>query len=337
MELNELDKQIKNQTLGNLYFFFGEEHFLIEHKIKSIKKVILAPDFEDLNYAYLNDKKLSVARLSEELLSVPVMSDKRMIVIKNSVIFNNPKLNDYKTVCELLIDLPDYLCVIFCEQDFDKKKLKNLEPLKQNGEVVEFAPLSSIQLERWLDKLFSDKGKSILPRDIGAIIKLCGQSMAPLFNEANKLISFVGDRQKITAEDIQSVVSKSTETRIFEVIDNIALGRSQGVFDEIGALMVSGENPSTVLSLLSTRMGELLMVKQLSMDKLSTEKISCYFEPKRPTFIVNKLLEQSKRFSEEYLSKMALLGPEYTAKVRSGSLDKWIAVELYATQLLKKI
>lgn len=337
MEIKDLDRQIKDKTLGTLYFFWGEEQFLMENKIKSIKRALLEPDFEDLNFSCLDDKKPSLSRLNEELMSVPVMSEKRMVVVKNSGIFNNAKLADYKKVCEMLEDLPEYLCVIFCEAGFDKKKEKNLDPIRKNCGIVKFDFLSPVQLERWLDKMFADKGKSILPRDIGSIIKRCGTSMAPLFNEANKLISFVGEREKITADDVEAVVSKSIDTRIFDVIDNIAAGRSQGVFDELAALKASGENPSTIFSLLSGRVGELLMVKQLCFDKLSAEKIATYFEPKRPVFVVDKLIQSSKNFSEEFLVNMTLCAPEYTALVRSGRLDKWAAVEMYASKLLYKL
>lgn len=336
MEIKELDKQIQSGALGNLYFFYGEEQFLLENKIKSIKKTVLDADFADLNYVQLDDKKLSVQSLSDELMSVPVMSEKKMIVVKNSGIFGNSKLNDYKTVCELLEDIPDYLCVIFTEKEFDKKKEKNLDIIKKHGQIVKFDPLSPVQLERWLDKMFSDREKSILPRDAGTMIRLCGQSMAALYNEFSKVLSYVGERQKITEADILAVVSKSTETRIFDVIDNIASGKSQRVFDELYELRSSGEDASKVLTLLASRIADLLMVKQLAMEKLGSAKIAAYFEPKRPAFVVDKLIEQSRQFSEEYLAKKTLLGPYYTAEVRSGKLDKWVALELYAANLLKR-
>ncbi len=336
MDIKDLDRQIKGKALGNLYFFYGEEQFLMENKVKAMKKALLDGDLAELNFAVIDEKKQALSRLEEELMSVPVMADKKMVVVKNSGLFGNAKLNDYKTLCELLGDVPEYLCLVFCEKEFDKKKEKNLAPIQQNGAIVKFDLLSPVQLERWLDKMFEDKGKSILPRDIGTMVKLCGQGMATLYNEANKLIAFVGEREKITAEDVEAVVSKSADARLFDVIDNIAQGRSQGVFDELAALNASGESPSAILSLLSGRMGELLMVKQLGYDNLSSDKISAYFEPKRPIFVVSKLAEQAKRFSEEYLAKMTLLGPEYTAAVRSGKLDKWVAVEMYAAELLKK-
>ena len=336
MEPKDLDKQLSSGKLRNLYFFYGAEQFLMEHKIKSIKKLLVAGDFEELNFARLNNKKISAADINREVMAVPVMAEKRVVVVQNSGIFGNSKAKDFTALNEILTDIPDYLCLIFTEQEFDKKKEKNLDTLKKYGEVVKFDPLSPTQLERWLEKLFEEKGKNILSRELSSIISLAGQSMAVLYSEYCKLVSFVGERTKITAEDVAAVVSKSTDTRIFDVIDNIALGRSRGVFTELNALKAAGENPSTVLSLISTRLGELLMVKQLLCDKLSRDKIGEYFEPRRPSFVISKLEEQSRRFSEEYLKEMTLLGPEYTAAVRSGQLDKWAAVEMYAAKLLQK-
>ncbi len=336
MEIKDLDKQIKSGTLGRLYFFYGEEQFLLENKIKSIKNALLDSDFADLNYAVLEEKKLNLSRLEEELMSVPVMSDKKMIVVKNSGIFSNSKLTQYKAVCGLIEDIPEYMCVVFCEQDFDKKKEKNLDPIKKYGDTVKFDSLSPVQLERWLDKLFEGSGKSILPRDIGAMIRLAGQSMSSLYSEYQKLVSFVGEREKITAEDVAAVVSKSRDARIFDVIDSIALGKGQGVFDELEALRASGDNPSTIMTLIVSRIGELLMVKQLTYDKLSADKISGYFEPKKPAFVVSRLIDQAKSFDEKYLADMMILGTDYISDVRSGRLDKWLAVEMYATKLLRK-
>ncbi len=336
MEIKDLDKQIKSGTVGNLYFFYGEEQFLLENKIKSIKNSLLAPDFADLNYVQMEEKKLNISRLTDELMSVPVMSDKKMVVVKNSGIFSNSKVTQYKTVCEMLEDIPEYMCVIFCEKEFDRKKEKNLEPFKKYGEIVKFEAVSPVQLERWLDGLFQKAGKSILPRDINTMIRLSGQSMASLFNEYQKLVNFAGEREKITSEDIEAVVSKSAEARIFDVIDNIATGKGQGVFDELEALRASGENPSVIMTLLASRIGELLLVKQLSYDKLSAEKIAGYFEPKKPSFVINRLITQAKGFDEKYLSDMMVLGTEYISEVRMGRLDKWIAVEMYAAKLMVK-
>ena len=338
MEIKDLDREIKSGNIRNLYFFYGEEQFLMENKIKSIKNRILDPSFADLNYVCLEEKKLSISRVQDELLSLPAMSDAKMIVIKNSGLFGNAKLTAYKELCELLEDIPEYLYVIFTERDFDKKKEKNLDPVRKAGEVVKFDYLPPVQLERWLDKYFSDNKKSIIPRDINIMISRCGQNMATLYNEANKLINYVGDRTKITLEDVETLVPKSTETQLFDLIDRIAAGKGEAVFEEIQQLIQSrgGEDPSTILTLLSARMGELLTVKQLSMDGIKPDSMVSSFEPRKPAFVIKKLLDQSKSFTEARLVQFLRLGIDYTAQIRSGTLPPRTALEMYVAELTNK-
>ncbi len=336
MEPKDLDKQISSGKLSNLYFFYGEEQFLLENKIKSIKNKLIDKDFEEFNFTKLDGKKISFQDIESELLSVPVMSDRKMIVVANCGIFGNSKTKDFTSLCEALADVAEYLTVIFTEKEFDKKKEKNLDVFKKHGEIVKFDLLSPKQLELWLEKSFEEKGKRVLAGDLTKMVERCGQSMATIYAEFNKVLNYVGDREKVTLEDITTVVSKNTDARIFDIIDNIAEGKTKTVFEEISALQSAGENSSTVLSLISSRIGELLMVKQLVEDRLPAEKIAEYFEPRRHPFVIKKLSEQARRFSLAYLKKMTLKGAEYTFSVRSGQLDKWLAVEMYIAELLKK-
>ena len=336
MEPKDLDRQISSGKLGRLYFFYGEEQFMMENKIKSIKAQLIDKDFQEFNYEKLEGKKVTAAEIQSALLSVPVMSDKKMVVVANSGVFGNAKAKDFTEVCRALEDIPEYITVIFTEGEFDKKKEKNLEVFKKHGEIVKFDLLSPKQLELWLEKRFEEKGKSALASDLAYMVSLCGQSMASVYSEYCKVLNFVGERSKITIEDIKAVVSKSTDARIFDIIDNIAEGRTKTVFEELNALRASGENSSTVLSLIASRMGELLMVKQLTGERLPAEKIAEYFEPRKHPFVVKKLTEQSRRFDTGYLKRMTVRGTGYAASVRSGTLDKWVAVEMYVAELLKK-
>lgn len=336
MEPKDLDRQISANKLGNLYFFYGEEQFLLENKIKSIKCLLVDKDFEDLNFTKLEGKKTTCRHVEEQLLSVPVMSDKKMVVVKDSGIFSNAKDKDFAKLCESLADLPDYITVVFWEQEFDKKKEKNLEVFKKHGGIVKFDLLSPKQLELWLEKKFEEKGKTVLASDLSKMVALCGQSLSAVSTEFIKVLNFVGSREKITAGDIEAVVSKTSDARIFDMIDNIAQGKTKKVFEELRVLSASGENASTVLTLISSRMGELLMVKQLLDDRLSGDKIGEYFEPKKHPFVIKKLCEQSRRFDMDYLKQMTLKGAEYAVSVRLGLLDKWVAAEMYVTELIKK-
>lgn len=333
MEIRDLDKQIRSGKLSRLYFFYGEEQFMLEDKLKRIKKKLIAPEFSEFNYTVIDEKKITADRIILETQGVPVMADKKVVIVKSSGIFGNSKSSDYKRLIEELKNLPDYLCLIFTEKEFDKKKEKNLDIFREYGEIVKFDFLTEGRLELWIEQCFEDAGKTVLNKEIKTIISKCGLSMRIIGNECRKLISYTGERTKITAEDVEAVVSVTVEAQVFDMLDRIAENRVSGVMQALVNLQNSGENPSAIMTLITGRIAELLTVKQLSADGLDSGKISEYFEPKRPPFVIKKLITQSKRFDSDYLKKMMLKGVNYTASVRSGALDKWVAVEMYVSEL----
>ncbi len=336
MEIKELDKQISSGKIKGAYFFYGDEDFLLENKVQSIKKKLIDPDTEDFNYEKIDGKKITADEIISAMQTFPVMAERRLILVRNCGIFGNSKLGDFARLVEELSTVPEYLCIIFTEKNFDPKKEKNLEVFQKTGGTVRFDTLTANQLELWLEKLFEAQGKQLIMRDISYMIKRCGQSMGNLYSEYSKLIGYVGERTKITKEDIDAATSKSVDARVFDMLDNIAENRGTRVMEELKALISGGENPSGVLTMLTTRFSELLMVKQLSSEGTDRNTIADYFEPKRPGFVVNKLITQSKQFGEPYLRRIMMKGHEYAYAVRTGKLDKWLAVEMYVAELIKQ-
>ncbi len=334
MEIKELDKKISSGRICGPYFFFGDEEFLLENKLAAIKKKLIDPGTEDFNYEKLDGKKITADEIISAMQTFPVMSEKRMVIVKNCGIFANSKQNDFTKLVEELANVPEYLCIVFVEKSFDAKKEKNLDVFQKHGGVVKFDLLSQNQLELWLEKLFESQGKHIIIGDISYLINRCGQAMGVLYSEYSKLLSYVGERTKITREDIDAATSKSVDARVFDMLDNITGNRGTKVMEELKALIVSGENPSGVLTMLTTRFSELLMVKQLISDGVDPKRMADYFEPKRPPFVVNKLISQSKQFGEAYLKRIMKKGLDYAYEVRTGRLDKWLAVEMYVAELI---
>ena len=52
MKLEELNKQIKSGNLHPLYFFYGDEQYLLKSKIGAIEKKLITPGTEDFNRFY---------------------------------------------------------------------------------------------------------------------------------------------------------------------------------------------------------------------------------------------------------------------------------------------
>ncbi len=334
MNISDLDQKIKKNTLGRVYFFYGEEIYLMEDKIKSIKKHLIPAGTEDLNVLQLEGKKADLSVLEEFLNSFPQMSERKLAIVKNTGYFNNMNSTEFKQIKKISEEIAADTCLIFAEGNFDKKKEKNLSFIAEKGGVVRFEFLSGNQAEVWLERLFERCEKRISDRDVSYIVRQCGPALGSIYGEFSKLIHFVGERQSITRDDIDAVVVKSTETKIFELFDDIVESRRGKVMENFKNLIDSGEKPLSLMSRLISNISELHMVKLLKEEGASQEEILNYFDFKRPAFVVNKMHTQSKKFGEAYLRRMIYKGLHYDVAVKSGKLDAQAAVEAYVVELL---
>ena len=336
MKLEELNKQIKSGNLCPMYFFYGEEQFLMKHKIEAIEKKIITPGTEDFNRFYFEGKKLDVEAILETAEQFPQMSEKKLIVVKNSGFFQNANSREYKRIVEAAKDFPEYTCLIFAEEQFDKKKEKNLKFIEDLGGVVEFGFMPVNKVELWLEEKFRKEEKMIAPKDLSYMVNLCGLSLGKIQTEFDKLINFLGSRNKVTREDIDAVVVQTVEYRVYDMLGNIIAGKGGKAREQLKYLKDSKEQPTVILGIMIGKLSELLLCKLLREAGLQAKDMVDYFDFKRPLFVVNKTIEESRRYGEPYLKRMIKKGLSYDADIKNGKIEGWAAAELYLAELTKK-
>ncbi len=336
MTVEELNQQIKSGNLKPVYFFYGEEQYLLSHKIEQIEKKLIAEGLEDFNRFHFDGKKTDIDAVIEAVEQFPQMSEKKVVVVKNSGFFNLTTSKEYKKLAEEFQDIPSHVCLIFVETEFDKKKEKNLKILDGIGEVVQFSYLPVNRVELWIEERFSKAEKMIAPKDVSYMVRLCGQSLGKIQMQMEKLLNYLGERNRVTREDIDAVVDKSAEYRIYDMLDHVFSGKTQKAQEQLKYLKDTKEKPTLVMGLLMGRLSELLMCKLLSQNGMMAPEIGEYFDFHRPTFVVNKTIQESKRYGEAYLKRMLKRGIELDADMKSGKIDGWTAAEVYLGELIRK-
>lgn len=335
MTVEELNKLIKSGKLCGIYFFYGDEQYLLDSKLDAIAKKLITPGTEVFNLFKFESKKVSVSEIVEVVRQFPQMSPMKVIIVRNSGILNNATTSDFKLLKSEAEHIPSDTCLILTEHSFDKKKLKNISFIEENGGIVNFEFMPINKIEVWLGDRFAKHGKAILDKDVRYIVQLCGQSLAKLTLESDKLLSYAADKQKITREDIDAAVSKTVEYRTYDMLDNMMAGNREKAQEQLKYLRDTGEEPVYILGLMMGRLSEVLMCKMLKEDGMSAEEISNYFDFKKPMFAVNKTITESRRFKETYLKQMIDKGLFYDLECKSGRLSPWAAVEMYLSEMVK--
>ena len=203
--LQELKTAIKAKSVDRLYFFHGEETFLLHHYLEQLKKLLLDELTESFNFHKLNNETFGIQELADAVENLPMMAESTFVWVDEIDIF---KLNesDRTKIIEILSDIPDYCTVVFTYVTTpwkpDKRLKKLWEAVDKHGTVVEFAKQEQRNLIPWVTRHFAAQKKRISTDLCAYLIDITGGTMTSLTGEISKICAYSG------ADEIKKTVDR---------------------------------------------------------------------------------------------------------------------------------
>ena len=317
-----------------IYLFYGEETYLLETRVKKIKKeypqLILG-----INFIQIDDTN------AEELiadLETPAFGfDKKLIIAKNTGLFKKEKktaksdtkkkkvddtklpLNEKiaKYIQENSEELKDTVDLVLVEQEVDKNAL--YQSIEKVGEVKEFALLKLPDLIANIKKIAVAYKVNIDDATAKYLVECCGTSMQDLINEIRKQIEYVGSSGTITKETIDLLAIKQFESVIFDLTDSLGRRRITDALDILRNLIFNKEPVQKIFITLYNHFKKLYITNVALRERLNIAE-SLKLKPNQ-TFLVSKYRNQSNYFKLSELRKILqeLIDLDYNYK--SGKID----------------
>lgn len=328
-----LKQQLKGGKIGNLYLFFGEETYIKDSYVKYMLNLVPDDGFSDFNRIFLDGDALTFDRVDDAFDSFPVMSEKKVVVIKNSGIFK-AKPTGGEEVREFwqsrLSTIPDFVILIFDEQDTDKRS-SLYKSVSKHGLAVEFSYLKDYELIAWIVRDAQKNGKKISKSTAEYLLSLCDPGISNIKNELSKLFDYCGD--EIYQSDVEKVVSRPLSVIVFDITDAILKGERDDAVKILLRLKDSKTSAFNILYLLSSNFDKLLRCKLLLADGAGYDAISAKL--KLSPYIAKKYIADCKGFSENFLIKRICETAEYDLKIKQGIIDEWTALIEYVAAAIK--
>ena len=328
--LIKLKQQIKNNTPGKLYLFFGEETFIKDTYLERMQKLIPDDEFGDFNRIFMEDKEVTPDRTDDALDSFPMMAEKKLVVIKNSGIFKSAPEETKEYWQEKLKNLPDFVTLIFDEKDVDKRSVL-YKAVSKYGLCAEFSFMKDYEITPWVVREAQKCGKKISKDCAELLISMCDPGLQNVKNELDKLCSYCGD--EIYKSDIEKVVSKPLSIVVFEITDAIMAKNADKAISVIMRLKENKESAFNILYLLSAAFDKMLLCKLMLAEGAAYDAISSRL--KLAPFIMRKYADGAKGFSEEFLEERVCKTAEYDLAVKQGEIDEWTALLQYVFDCVK--
>lgn len=270
MNHTEFFKTLKNGQIQPVYFFQGEEQYVMKSALKQLENAVISDDMRDVNLTQLSSNA-SGSEICTALETFPFLSEKRMVVLEESVFLNaTGKADGEDLIIEYLKNPLDTTVFVVLSQKPDKRK--KLYKALSNHTVVEFNALSDIELSRWIEKILKGFNVSIDPSALNFLIEYADARPEALITELEKLASYKKEGV-VTKDDILAVITPCNDYNIFKMIDCILDKNAKSALMLLSGMLMNKEEPIYILGAISKQYRQLLRIKTLLEEKTPRSEI----------------------------------------------------------------
>ena len=334
--LQELKADLKNKSLQRLYFFHGEETFLLNHYLTQVRKQLLDPLTESFNYHRFTAETFDLLSFADAVENLPMMAEATFVQVDDIDPF---KLNeaDRSRMTEILSDIPDYCTVVFTYETTPwkpDKRLKKLWEAVSGGNIVEFARQDQRDLVAWVQRHFAAHKKRIDSRLCVYLIESTGGTMTALSGEIEKICAYSG-ADEICKEDIDAVTEPVMDAVVFQMTDLISAGQYGEALMKLQQLLKKQEEPIKILGAVGGQLRRLAIARILSDNGRNASELQRLCSP-MPDFAARKTMDAARRFRPEFCRRAAELILETDYKMKTSFDDNERLLELLILQLAQE-
>ena len=323
-------EKIKNQLktgLKNLYFFMGDEAYLADYYVKAVKEKIV----EDEGFNYIKIDAENLLGLQDAVESSPVFSDKKLVVVKGQDFSKEINEEGFGVIEGLIDDVPYYTTLIFICRSINKNS-KIYKLLNSKCETCVFDFQKPPAVLKWISNVCKSNKIMIDEETTQLLLEYTGCNMTKIMTELEKVISYVGDSRTITKESVSAIVTKSIESKVFDLMDAVLDKKRDVALIIFNELKREKEEPVYINGALNNTLMGILEYKTLKEEGNIVSAITAKMNL-RP-FVQKKYARYCEKMSYQFLRKMISECAEFDVSVKSGEVEGYTGLSMLILQMM---
>ena len=317
-------QDIKNKEFKKVYLLYGEEAYLRKQYRDRLREAACEPG-DSMNIHFFEGKDISAAQVIDLAETMPFLAQRRVIVLENTGWFKKGG----EQMAEYLAGQPETTLLMFVERETDKRT-QLFKAVKKYGKAAEFAVQDEATLVRWIAGILKKEKKQADSTTVQYFLAKTGTDMEHIRMELEKLICYLGDRERITCQDIDAVCIEQIQNRIFDMIGAIGEKQKMKALELYYDLLALRESPRGILALMERQFNIWLQIGELKkkgyQGRAIAEKVGV------PPFTVQKYLRQAEKFKTAELREALENCIHSEEMINTGRLTDRLGVELLIVQ-----
>ncbi len=311
-----------------VYFLWGSESYLINHKIEEIVAEMTAHSGEDAEVIPVDGDETSPQELGTILDFSPLFAMSRVVIIRNPGWLGKAprkakKAEGYLQVLEdyLQRDNQGQILVLTAVEHNAANPIAKM--LQKKARVINIRPLAAADMEKWCRLELEKRQEKAAPAAIARIAG-SGQDMYYLENMFEKM-SLLHREQVWGVAEIEEHLDSREETKVFKLTDallNRNLKMSLAAFSQ---LLEQGQPHLLILAMITQQFLTLSKVMFGAEAGYSNTQIAAALGQK--DFVVKKMRDKSANFDRQHIRTVFGRLLEADTILKSQSKDPRIVME----------
>lgn len=327
-----LTKHIASKKYNNIYVLFGNEKFLVKHYTSRLITKVAGETPDEFAFHEFS-KDLDLQSLNVAVGAVAFTAPCNCVVVYDYDI-NKLDKADFDALRTVILNVPDTTVVIFSYPTLDtsaktgetgkKSKFKPFcdDVLKAGGEVFELSERDAVALEHQLASWSDKNGKKLSLPVASKIIFYCGTNLQTLKNELDKLIAFTGDREEIDINDVERIVVKKLEARIYDLMDYVILSNLDKAYSVVGKLFELKEDPRNIVRLLGNSYVDIYRARVTTESGTDMKETADFFNYKQRSWVLGKSKTKAERLSTNAIRRSMAEILDLNARLNTVALNE---------------
>lgn len=254
-------KEIKSE-IKNYYVVLGEDLFLlkqVETRVESACEITM-PEFDKLEF---DGENFSVSAFEGAYLGLPIASKKKLVIVKNL-----PKQGEAdKRALKEILHKQNNCCVLFFANATGEDFSFIIDATK-----IECSKLSNELCQKFVDDRLKQNNMQITDAAKTALVELCANNLGKICTELDKLAFMCMDKGTIEEDDVKTSVKSDLEYKIYELSDLLLDKNIDRAMLIIQDMLTKKEEPTAILSLLTSNFRRLYFAKITPDDNATLAK-----------------------------------------------------------------
>lgn len=308
-------KDISSSDFSRVYLIYGDDLYLKKYYCDGISDKAYGGD--PLFNLQKFECEVNLQDVYDAVNQFPMMADSKCVVLTDYD-FEYCSESEFNMLCELIKNV-DEGCVFvlrFEAIDFDTKKSERAKRLFDStdscgGKVVCLNHKDTASLVRMLISGASKRGCTLSDSDARYFVENVGDDLSVLKSELDKLCNYV-DNGKITKEIIDKVAVKSTESTVYEYVQEILKGNISSALKMLDDLFYMRVEPMIILYTTSAAYVDMYRVYASKKANAPIETVANDFSYQKKFFVLEKAKRNLNKvdFKKIVLSFDALLAAD---------------------------